>query len=109
MTGDSKFVPESDSMVEVWDRGDVPGVTSQRTRLESVEVVDEMVDDDFHKFVWKGEGGFTSGKGFWGRVAEQDIELGFATIPNDAGQEGYPWGAVYRNQTCSCVPAGNRT
>ena len=76
--------------MEVWDRSDVPGVASQRTRLEGAKIVDEMADDYFHKFVREGEGRFVRGKGLWGRVAEQEIDLGFASIPNNAGQEGYP-------------------
>jgi len=80
-------------MVEVWDRGDVPGIASQRTRLESAKIVDEMIDDHFHQFVWKVESRFARGNGFWGRVTEQEIDLGFASIPNDADQERYPCGA----------------
>ena len=78
-------------MVEVWDRGDVPGVAGQRTRFESAKIVDEMIDYHFHKFVWKVEGRFARGNRFWGRVAEQDVDLGFASIPNDTNQERYPY------------------
>lgn len=78
--------------MEAWDRDNVPGVASQRTRLESAKVVDEMIDDHRHKFVWKVEGRFGRGNCFWGCVTEQDIDHGFASIPNDTNQELYPCG-----------------
>jgi len=46
-------VPESENMMEVWDRGDIPGAASQRTSFESAEVTDEVGDDDFHDFTWE--------------------------------------------------------
>ena len=37
--------------MEVWDRGNVPGATSQRTCLEGVEIVDEVGSDHLDDIV----------------------------------------------------------
>ena len=36
---------ESDGVMDVWDRGEIPGATGQRTRLEITEVVRKVGDD----------------------------------------------------------------
>ena len=33
-------------MTDMWGSGDIPGVTSERARFESLEVVDEVVNID---------------------------------------------------------------
>jgi len=43
--------PESEGMVEMWDRNDVPGAAGQRTRLKRVEVVGEVDDDYLRDFI----------------------------------------------------------
>ena len=35
----------------MWGSGNIPGVTGERARFESLEVVDEVVDDHFYDFV----------------------------------------------------------
>jgi len=44
-------------MVEVWDHGDIPGATSQRIRLESVQVVGEVRDDHLRDVIREQAGG----------------------------------------------------
>ena len=70
-------------MVDVWDRGGVPGAASQRTRLESVEIAGDVGDDHFHDFVWEVRGLFWFGTCPWRRVTEQTIDVSFASTPND--------------------------
>lgn len=85
------FVPsEGDGMVEVWDRDEVPGIASQRTRLESATVEDEMGDDHFYDFVRERDGRFVYGACLRRRARAQTADHGFPSIPNDMGQEGDP-------------------
>ena len=68
MGDENYFLSESDGVVEVWDRGDVPGEAGQRTRLESAKIVGKMGDDHFHDFVWKGCGWFA-----WGTCLQESV------------------------------------
>ena len=43
--------PENESVMDMWEGSDVPGVAGQRTRFESWDVVDEMNGDNFHKLI----------------------------------------------------------
>ena len=81
-------------MVEMWHRDDVPGAGSQRTRLESAEVVDKVGDDHFHDFVREREGRSACSKSSGGFVTEEAINLDHASTPNGhhAGREAYPYG-----------------
>jgi hypothetical protein len=76
--GAKHIVPENEGIVKVRDRGGVPGAASQRTRFEGVEVaggVGDVGDDHFHDLVWEAAGRFVRG----GRIAEQAIDIGFAS------------------------------
>jgi hypothetical protein len=64
------IVLESKGVVEVRDRGDVPGAASQRRRLESVEVAGDVGDDHFHDFRWEAAGRFACGAYVWRRITE---------------------------------------
>jgi len=77
------FVPESKSMVNMRDRGEIPGTAGQRACLESVVVVNEVADDHFHDFVWETAGGFVRDVRLWRPITEKAIDLGFSPSPND--------------------------
>ena len=82
-------------MVKAWGREYVPGAASQRTRLESVEVTGEVGDDHLHDFVRNTAGRFVCGMCPRGRIVEEAIGLGFASIPGNyrAGQVDYSYDA----------------
>lgn len=95
--GTRHIVPEDEGVVEVWDRGEVPGAAGQRTRFECVEVagsVGDVGDDHFRDVIWEGAGRFMHGACLGMRVAEQAIDVGFAPTPSDpyASRELYPYG-----------------
>ena len=48
--------PEDEGVVNVWEGDNVPGITRQRASFERWDIVDEMNNDHFHKFVRKGDG-----------------------------------------------------
>jgi hypothetical protein len=92
-----QLVPEDEGVVEVWDRGEVPGATGQRTRFECVEVagsVGDVGDDHFRDVIWEGAGRFMHGRCLGMRVAEQAVDAGFTPTPSDpyASREVYPYG-----------------
>ena len=64
-SGPRLVIRESKGMMEVWDRDDVPGAASQRTRLESAEVMDKVGDDHFHDFIRNAAGRFVRGTRAW--------------------------------------------
>ena len=92
--------------MDEWDRGDVPGATSQRKRLEAADVTGEVSNDHYHKFVWKRVDRFARDKGgqfmrdkggrfvrdtggrflrggrHEGRITEEAVDHGFASIQN---------------------------
>ena len=70
MSEAGSVISKGDGVVEVWDRGDIPGVASQRIRLESARVVDEMGDDHFYDFVWERKMRFECGVGLRRCVTE---------------------------------------
>ena len=70
-------------MVDVRDCGEIPGTANQRAGLESVAVVDEVVDDRFHDFVREAAGRFERDACFWGRITEQAADLCFSPSPYD--------------------------
>lgn len=69
-------------MVEIRDRGGMPGVASQRTRLESIEVVAEVYNDDYHGVVWDATGRFVRDMRLRRGVAEEASDLDFTSTPN---------------------------
>lgn len=78
--------------VEVGDGNGVPGITGQRARFESLDVVDEIGDDNFHEFVREGAGRLCGGcPGSCG--AECAVDPGFAPVPDDASEEVEPFAA----------------
>ena len=81
--------------MKVWNRGDVPGAASHRTRLESVEIVGDVDDDHFDDVIWKTAGRFMYKACVWRPITEQAIDVGFASTPNDphASREVYSYGA----------------
>lgn len=50
------LVSKSKGMVDVRDRGEIPGTASQRACFESVVVVNEVADNQFYDFVWEAAG-----------------------------------------------------
>ena len=77
------LVPKSKGMVNMRDRGEIPGTASQRACLESVVVVNEVADDHFHDFVREPAARFVRDVHLWRRVTEQAIDLGFSPSPDD--------------------------
>jgi len=77
------LVAKGKGMVDVRNRGGIPGTASQRACLESVAVVDEVVDDRFHDFVREATGRFVRDARLRGRITEQAADLCFASSPND--------------------------
>ena len=83
--------PEDEGAMDVWEGSDVPGVAGQRTRFESWDVIDEMNDDHFHKFV-REQAGDLNGRCLRGGVKVQYVvNLGFAAVPDDADEEVQPF------------------
>ena len=81
--------------MKVRDGSDVPGATSQRIRLESVEVVSDVGNNHFHDFIWEAGGRSVRGARLLRRVAEQAIDVGLGSTPNypHGSQEVYFYGA----------------
>ena len=78
-------------MVNVWGKNDVPGAASQQTHLESEEVEGEVGDDHFHDFIREWGGRVVHGMRPWNCIAEEAVDLGFASAPN-SHHVIYPYG-----------------
>jgi len=85
--------PESEGVVDVWDSDDIPGSASQGTRLEGGKVVDKVSDDHICDFIREVAGGLVCVACHWRYIAEEAVDLGFASTPDDrdANREVYPY------------------
>ena len=61
--------------MDMCDRDGVPGAANQRTRFESIEVVDEMGDDHFGDLVWKAGGDSCAVQVFGGALSSRRLTL----------------------------------
>jgi hypothetical protein len=54
--------------------------------------VGDVGNDHFHDFIWEAAGRFVHGVCLWRHIAEQAVDVGFASTPNDphANREVYP-------------------
>lgn len=78
-------------VMKVWDGNNVPGITRQRTRFESLDIVGKISDGHFHKFVREGAQGLDSGCLWSSVMTEYAVDLGFAPVPDDASEEVEPF------------------
>lgn len=88
------LLPKDKGVMDMWGRGDVPGTASQRTCLESAEVVGEVGGNRFYDFEWERMGRFVRNANGWRRITEQADNLSFASLPNGCHptREAYPYG-----------------
>lgn len=96
MSGVKHFILESEGMVDVWDRDDVPGTTSQRAFLEGVEIVGKVGDDHFRGFERQATTRLVFDANLGRRVIDEATDLGFASVPShhrQAVREAEPFGA----------------
>ena len=73
--------------------GGIPRATSQRARLESEEVADEVGGDHLNNFIWNAARRPMCGTHFQRRRTEEAFERGFSPIPNRPSLRGYRYGA----------------
>lgn len=74
----------NEGAVEMWDRGDVPGVACQGAGEEIAGVVDQMADNHIDNFLGKFVcGGTACNEISWQNVCrEKSLNPGFGSIPN---------------------------
>ena len=68
--------------MEMWERGDVPGVAGQGTGNEAGNVVDQVTNDNFDNFLGKsGCGGKMNSRLLW-NIREDVFNSGFGSVPD---------------------------
>lgn len=83
--------PKYKSTMKMWNGGNVPGIGRQRAGLESLDVVDEVGDNHFHKFVREGCRGQCGGCPCSFVTPQNATNLGFAPVPNYASEKVQPF------------------
>lgn len=76
--------------MDMWEGGNIPGITCQRAHFESPDILDEIRNDHFHDFVRESIGTFDGGR-VCNLVKQYTVDSGFAAVPNNASEEIQPF------------------
>ena len=74
---------DNESVMKMWERGDIPGVTGQGAGDEATGVVNQVTEDIFNNFLRKpGCGGEMCTRCFSRGICEYFINPSFGSVPN---------------------------
>ena len=77
-----------ESVMKMWERGDIPGVTGQGAGEEATGVVNQVTEDNFDNFLRKpGCEGAMGTRGFLRSIREDFLNPGFGSVPNSHSEQ----------------------
>ena len=85
-------IAENEGTVKTRAGRNVPGMACQRACFEGPDIVDEIVNDHFHKFLGEGVGTLDGSRCVFNWVRMKYMAgPGLAVVPGDASREAQPF------------------